>query len=328
MPRRLELAAEHEPQHAHLVRPPDEGGLGLDAIYNEDFHHCLKVALTGERDAYLSDYTGDSREWLSAVRRGFLFQGQYYPWQEGARGRPAFDLPAARFVAFLENHDQVANSLTGARLVERTSPAWWRAMSAFLLLGPWTPLLFQGQEWGSRTPFRFFADHEPTLQAAVSTGRAGFLSQFGRVRTAADAGRATDVGRSVFEHCLLDHPSRPTPARQLFRDLTALRANDGTLGQHAVAIDGVPLDDRTLLLRFFGTEPAADRLLVVNLGPDRNLLPLSEPLVAAPEHRRWALLWCSEQPEYDGHGVAASDGPARLIATGHATTVFAAEPLA
>ena len=84
------------------------------------------------------------REWLALAQSGFLFQGQYYPWQSGTRGAPALDRPSHQFIAFIENHDQVANLSSGLRVIDVTSPSWWRAMSAFLLLGPWTPLLFQG----------------------------------------------------------------------------------------------------------------------------------------------------------------------------------------
>jgi maltooligosyltrehalose trehalohydrolase len=324
-PRRVIVTAEHEPQHADLLRRPDQGGLGLDAVYNEDFHHCLKVTLTGMRDASLSDYTGESREWLALVRRGFLFQGQHYPWQKQVRGRPALDVSAPQLIAFLENHDQVANSLTGHRLIDMTSPAWWRAMSAFLLLGPWTPFVFQGQEQASRRPFHFFADHDPALQTAVETGRHDFLSQFGRVRTATADTRSGSIGRQAFEASQLTEPDHDSTAWQLYRDLLALRREDGTLGQRAAAIDGIPLGERTLLLRFFGNHQGDDRLMVVNLAPDMNLGALSDPLVAPPLEQQWSVLWCSEHLRYGGHGIPASTPPTSLMATGHATTIFRPE---
>lgn len=324
-PRGILLTAEHEPQHAALVRSAEGGGLGLDAVYNEDFHHSVKVALTGMREAYLSDYSGESREWLAAVRRGFLFQGQHYPWQKATRGRPALDIPAARLVAFMENHDQVANSLTGHRLIDQTSPKWWRAMSALLLLGPWTPFIFQGQERGTRQAFHYFADHEPSLQTAVVKGRGEFLSQFGRVRSVPADSRDRAIGREAFESSRLDMPACQPPAWHLYRDLLALRRQDGTLGQGAPIVDGIPLGDRTLLLRFFGRNAGADRLMVVNLASDLDIASLSDPLVAPPADSRWSPLWCSEDIRYGGHGVAAMGDPPVLTATGHATTIYKAE---
>ena len=178
------------------MRAPAAGGYGLDGIFNEDFHHSCRVALTGVREAYFSDYRGTSREWLAAALWGFLFQGQYYRWQQQTRGTPARDCHPAQFVCFLENHDQVANSAAGRRLIDLTAESWWRALSALLLLGPWTPLLFQGQESGTATPFCFFADHAPDLQAAVIEGRRAFLAQFtplrrrcGPLDVVVDAGR-------------------------------------------------------------------------------------------------------------------------------------------
>ncbi len=222
------LLAEHEGQRAQLMRAPEQGGYGLDGIYNEDFHHSCRVALTGVREAYLSDYRGTSREWLAAAQWGFLYQGQYYPWQGHPRGAPAFDCAAQQFVCFLENHDQVANGASGRRLIELTSEAWWRALSAMLLLGPGTPLIFQGQERGTTTPFRYFADHAPDLQQAVRSGRRTFLEQFPRfVSSHPPSTAGEDIGAAVFEACrTADTAARAPRCRRLYADLLALRRDD------------------------------------------------------------------------------------------------------
>ncbi len=114
------LVSENEPQETRLVRspdgPPQERGYGLDALWNDDFHHTARVALTGQSEAYYTDYRGTPQELLSALRWGFLYQGQRYSWQKKRRGTPALDLAAEHFVLYLENHDQVANSAHGARL--------------------------------------------------------------------------------------------------------------------------------------------------------------------------------------------------------------------
>ena len=109
---------------------------------------------------------------------GFLYQGQRYKWQKDRRGTPSHDIPPRRLVCFLENHDQVANSATGARLHELTSRGKLRALTALLLLQPQTPMLFQGQEFGARSPFLYFADHKPELAKLVRDGRLEFLAQF------------------------------------------------------------------------------------------------------------------------------------------------------
>ncbi|MEO5819796.1 MAG: malto-oligosyltrehalose trehalohydrolase [Vicinamibacteraceae bacterium] len=323
-PRSVIVVAEHEPQHARLMRPPAADGYGMDGVFNEDFHHSTRVALTGAHEAYTSDYRGTSREWLSAAQHGFLFQGQFYPWQSKTRGAPALDCPPYQFIAFIENHDQVANAAVGKRLVDIASPPAWRAMSALLLLGPWTPLLFQGQEWGAHTPFSYFSDHEPELQALVFQGRQSFLSQFTRLREAYEGASVEAIGRPAFEACRLDHgfDRLSDPVWRMYRDLTTLRRDDASLGQHSARLAGSTLDDQTLVLRFIGRVPHEDRLLIVNLGADLDLACAPDPLIAPPELFEWSVLWSSEDRAYGGVGIAGNYQPMRLVATGRATTVF------
>ena len=323
-PRSVIVVAEHEPQHARLMRPVADGGHGMDGLFNEDLHHSTRVALTGAHEAYTSDYRGTAREWLSAALYGFLFQGQYYPWQSQRRGAPALDRPLHEFIGFLENHDQVANAAVGRRLIDVTNTTAWRAMSAMLMLGPWTPLLFQGQEWGSRKPFCYFCDHSPDLQAAVFQGRQAFLSQFTRLSAAYEGATVDAVGRPAFEACRLDHGFDPQadPVWRMYRDLTTLRREDAALGQQARRLAGSTLDEQTLLLRFIGRAAHEDRLVIVNLGRDIDIASAAEPLVAPPELFEWSVLWCSEDPAYGGVGIAGNCLPAKLVATGQATTVF------
>jgi maltooligosyltrehalose trehalohydrolase len=191
------------------MRPAERGGYGLDSLWNDDFHHAAVVALTGRSEAYYSDYSGSAQEFLACAKWGFLFQGQYYPWQKGARGEPALDCRPAQFVTFIENHDQVANSARGGRLRQLTSPGRYRAMTALYLLMPGTPLLFQGQEYGSTKPFLFFADHAGQLGQDVRKGRAEFLSQFPSMADpAAQALLHDPADPDVFKRSTLDHSAR------------------------------------------------------------------------------------------------------------------------
>ncbi|HEX3343428.1 MAG TPA: malto-oligosyltrehalose trehalohydrolase, partial [Polyangiaceae bacterium] len=163
--RRTFFVGENEPQSARLARPTAEGGYGLDALWNDDLHHSAHVALTGHNEAYYSDYAGAPQELVSAIKRGFLYQGQRSSWQKKGRGSPSLDLAPHRFVAYLENHDQIANSAAGRRLHRRTSRARHRALATLVLLAPSPPMLFQGDEFAASTPFLFFADHDPELAA-------------------------------------------------------------------------------------------------------------------------------------------------------------------
>src|SRR5437660_3531156 len=182
--RSIILVAESERQEANLIRPRSEGGDDLDAVWNDDFHHSAVVALTGRREAYYTDYLGSPQEFISAAKYGYLFQGQPYVWQEAPRGTPTFGAPPEAFVAFIENHDQVSNTAAGERLRFQTSPGRYRAMTALLLLGPWTPLLFQGQEFGASTPFTFFTDTgDGPMREAIRKGRFEFLAQFPSLAT-------------------------------------------------------------------------------------------------------------------------------------------------
>ena len=130
------IVNENEPQLSGLVRPLDDGGFGLDALWNDDFHHAAMVALTGRNEAYYSDYLGRPQEFVSAVKYGYLYQGQWYSWQGKRRGQPGLDVPPAAFVLFLQNHDQIANSGRGLRAHQLTSPGRYRAMTA---LCSWPP---------------------------------------------------------------------------------------------------------------------------------------------------------------------------------------------
>ena len=316
-PRRIIVVAEHEPQHARLMRPAARGGYGLDGVFNEDLHHSWRVALTGMREAYLSDYSGTSREWLAGLR-GFLYQGQRYGWQSANRGASALDCPPWQFIAFLENHDQAANLADGRRLDVQSSPACWRALSALLLLGPWTPLLFQGQEWRSSRPFLYFCDHAEPLQEAVGRGRREFVRQFTRARD--ERLDPPGISAAAYAASILSPPDRVehTPEWRLYHDLLHLRPA-------VVAGDRPPLasapDDRVLLVRYQAAGEAW--LVVVNLGPDLELATLADPLVAPPQ-QPWQLRLCTHQPRYGGAGVASSTQPWGLMATGHATSVFRA----
>jgi maltooligosyltrehalose trehalohydrolase len=302
--RRLWLVAENEPQHARLVRPPQAGGHGLDALWNDDFHHSAIVALTGRREAYYADYRGTAQELLSAVKYGYLYQGQLNRRQEKRRGKPAFDVPRHAFVNYLQNHDQVANSARGLRLDALTSPGRYRAMTAVLLLSPGTPMLFQGQEFASSAPFLYFADHEPELGEQVRAGRREFLSQF---RTLAlpewEASLADPAARATFEACVLDHAEKDShaAASALHRDLIRLRHSDGVLTAPG-GFDGAVLGAAAWVQRYFGPG-GDDRLLVVNLGPDLHLDPAPEPLLAPSERGAWAIRWSSEAQAYGGNGT-------------------------
>src|SRR5260370_7823655 len=158
-----------------MTRPENEGGDGLDGMWNDDFHHGAIVALTGRNVGYFSDYSGKPQEFISAAKHGLLYQGQALSWRKVLRGTPAFGVPAEAFVCFIENHDQIANTGPGERPRFQVPAGRYRAITALLLLGPWTPLLFQGEEFGASSPFLFFpAFAHPSFPTPLPNCRVAF----------------------------------------------------------------------------------------------------------------------------------------------------------
>jgi len=299
------VMAETEPQDARIVRAPADGGYGLDHIWCDDFHHLAIVGATGKRDAYYTDYAGTPQEFVSAIKRGPLYQGQFYSWQHQRRGAPAWDIPRWRMVFCLENHDQVANSRDGRRLHQATSPGRYRALTALLLLAPQTPLLFQGEEFGSSAPFLYFADHPQELGELVRKGRGQFLAQFLSIAEDEPAALADPADPGTFERSRLDWSERERNETHLalHRDLIGLRRNDLVLSAATREVDGAVIGPQAFVMRFFATG-GADRLLVVNLGTDLLLEVVPEPLLAPPDPPRgWSRLWHSDELRYGGRGA-------------------------
>jgi maltooligosyltrehalose trehalohydrolase len=306
--RAILLIAENEPQEVKLIKPQSEGGDDLDGLWNDDWHHTALVALTGNREAYFTDYQGDPQEFISAAKYGYLFQGQPYVWQEAPRGYSARGIPPHAFVSFIENHDQVANTAFGERVRFLTSPGRYRAMVALLLLGPWTPLLFQGQEFGSVSAFRYFSDvGDDQLKEAIRKGRFEFLAQFPSVAAAEVQARLpVPYHPSTFEGCKLDWSDREKNQQlySLHRDLIRLRQSDPRFREWKPnGVDGAVIGRRAFVLRYFAEKAEEERLLLVNFGQQHFFSPAPEPLLAPQDNHEWQMLWTSEAPQYGGIGM-------------------------
>jgi maltooligosyltrehalose trehalohydrolase len=319
------LVAENERQQTHLVRSPAQGGYGLDALWNDDFHHSAMVALTGRNEAYYSDYQGTPQEFISALKWGYLYQGQWSTWQQQRRGTPCFGLEPSTFVTFLQNHDQIANSGRGLRCHRLSSPGRYKALTAVMLLGPGTPMLFQGQEFAASSPFFYFADFEADLARLVRQGRAASLRQFPSIAQAEmQAHLPAPEAPETFARSKLDFSERHRHAElyTFHRELLRLRREDPVFCAHRPGrLDGAVLGMEAFVLRFFGEE-GDDRLVVVNLGQDLAVDPAPEPLLAPPQDRAWAILWSSEDPRYGGGGTAPLEGTKKWHMPGHAAVVL------
>jgi malto-oligosyltrehalose trehalohydrolase len=191
-------------RHVHLVLENDHNAAhylgangdrtGYDAQWNDDLHHALHVLLTGETEGYYRDYSEQPLAQLGrCLTQGFAFQGEASLYRHGAaRGEPSAHLSPAAFIAFLQNHDQVGNRAFGERLATLVPETALRAASAILLLAPFPPLLFMGQEWNTQRPFRFFCDFHGGLAQAVTAGRRGEFAGLAQFRDAEARQRIPD----------------------------------------------------------------------------------------------------------------------------------------
>ena len=175
--RDIHLVLEHEDNCAALLRPSPDSLL-FDAQWADDTHHCLHVLLTGELEGYYEDFKDATALLARCMDHGFAFEGQIAPHLERPRGEPAGHLPTTAFVICLQNHDQIGNRALGERLTTLADPAKLRAATAFLLLAPFIPMLFMGEEWASTSPFLFFTSHNEELAKLVDEGRRAEFKSF------------------------------------------------------------------------------------------------------------------------------------------------------
>jgi len=296
------VVAENEPQNSDILRK-----YGIDAVWNDDFHHSAVVALTDHNEAYYSDYRGSPQEFVSLAKYGFLYQGQYYYWQKKPRGKPSIDFTPQRFIHYLQNHDQIANTCYGLRIHELTSPGRLRTFTALLILGPQIPLIFQGQEFGSSSPFSYFAHHnDKKLAESSKKGRERFLSQFASIKSVNGPLIPPPYYPEALTRCKLNLDERKTHENTygLHADLIAIRKSEPVFRvAERKGIDGAVLGEKIFVIRYFGVKPENDRLLIVNYGKDHELSPCPEPLMAPPVSKSWKLIWYSEDPVYGGGGI-------------------------
>ncbi len=177
--RYIHLIVENEENQAyHLRREPDGQVLRFTAQWNDDVHHVLHTAASGETSGYYVEYAGDTQKLARALAEGFAFQGEMMTYRGEPRGEPSAHLPPAAFVAFIQNHDQIGNRAFGDRLNAVASREAMRAIASIYLLAPQIPMIFMGEEWAASQPFPFFCDFEGELSNAVREGRRAEFAKF------------------------------------------------------------------------------------------------------------------------------------------------------
>ncbi len=274
--RPLTLIAESDLNDPRLVTAREAGGYGLQAQWDDDIHHQLHAALTGERQGYYTDF--GTFDGLAATLRGAFFHADTTSaFRHRRHGRPVRTdvVPGHRFLAYLQNHDQIGNRATGDRNSATLSPGLLACGAALVLCSPYTPMLFMGEEWGARTPWQFFSHFpDPDLREAVRKGRTSEFAEHGW--------GAADVpdpnAESTFTNSRLDwsEPDREPHAGLLrtHRELIALRRAHPELSDPWLDRLGVRVDEdaRTIVLE-------RGRLRVaVNLGAAEAVVGLDAPV--------------------------------------------------
>ncbi|WP_431953503.1 malto-oligosyltrehalose trehalohydrolase [Actinacidiphila sp. bgisy167] len=307
--RPLFLIAESDRNDPRTTDPREAGGLGVHAQWNDDFHHALHTALTGESQGYYADFAASPVQALAKVlRRVFFHDGTHSSFRGRAHGRPV-DLattPGHRFLAYTQTHDQIGNRATGDRLGASVPAGLLAAAAALVLTSPYTPMLFMGEEWGARTPWQFFTDHDdPELAAAITRGRRREFAEHGW--KAEDVPDPQDPATRLRSCLDWSEPSAPPHAELLawYRRLIALRHAEPELADPGLDAVHVGTGGHTLRLdrgRF---------RIAVNFSPEEALVPLHSPGRAAPRGYLEVAAWRPCPPptgtgclRLPGHAVA------------------------
>ncbi len=211
--RKVQVIAESDRNDSRIIRSREAGGYGLDAQWSDDFHHSLHTLLTPEQNGYYRDF-GKVGDLAKAYREGFVYCGQYSAYRKRRHGNSSRHLPAERFVVFAQNHDQVGNRLLGERLSQLVSFEALKLAVGIVLLSPFVPLLFMGEEYGEKAPFKYFVSHsDPELIEAVRKGRQEEFAAFdwnGQIPDPQDT--------ATFQSCKLNHDLKADGEHRALKD--------------------------------------------------------------------------------------------------------------
>lgn len=286
-----------------IVTPREEGGYGCDAVWADDFHHVVRVHVTGENEGYLGYFRGTPEELLRTMREGWLFTGQIQ--KDGIpRGTPGADIQPQHFVHCISNHDQVGNRAFGDRLHQVISPPAYRAATALLLLSPYTPMLFMGQEWGSSSPFNYFTDHEPQLGRNVTKGRRKEFEQFSAFSDPESRQKIPDPqAEETFYRSKLAWQDLTNPENvqllRLYQDLIRFRRTK--LTERRRGTWQVELVARfTIALRYYNGAGNAGVLALIQLVPAQTIIHADSPVLRPRKPVGWQFALSSNQPVYGG----------------------------
>jgi maltooligosyltrehalose trehalohydrolase len=263
--RPVHFFAESHDNDRRIVLPRSAGGLGLDGVWSDDFHHSLHVALTGERTGYYVDF-GEPARLVRAIQEGFAYQGEHSEYFAGPRGTASADLDGEHFVVCVQNHDQVGNRAQGDRLGSIVPFAAVKLAAGLMFAAPALPLLFMGEEHGETAPFQFFTSFlDPALIEAVRRGRAAEFARFAWPGTLPDPGDPATFARARLDHALARAP-RHRALHDYYRHWLELRRLHPALGARGKARTRATLEPGGAILTMTRGGPAGERLhLAANL---------------------------------------------------------------
>ncbi len=293
--RQIFLFPESAANDARLIRARELGGYGLDAQWNDDFHHALRGLLTEEKRGYYEDY-GEFHQLVKAYREGFVYSGEVSKHRRRRHGTTTRDLPAERFVVFCQNHDQVGNRMMGERLSQLVSFEALKLAAGAVLLSPFIPLLFMGEEYGEEAPFQYFISHsDPLLVEAVRSGRREEFAAFGWQAEPPDPQDETTFLRAKLNHQLRAE-GRFQALFQFYRELIRLRKELAPLARLSKEDCQVTAfeNERVLLLNRRCVDEQVASMFNFNHFPASISLPLSEG--------RWNKLLDSTDVRWQGIG--------------------------
>jgi maltooligosyltrehalose trehalohydrolase len=321
--RKLIVIAESSDNDPRYLRSAERGGYGHDAVWNDDLHHCLRVALTNERTGYYADYEGTGAELADIIEHRWKFRGTYSVSRGRRHGRPADDLRPDRFVVYSQNHDQVGNRAAGERLDAHLSGARRRLAPSVVLLGPFTPMLFMGEEYGDPAPFPFFVDHtEPELLEAVRTGR---QAEFPAAHWHADVPDPADpaTANSAVLRADLASVEPHSSLLAMYTELLRLRSQLAPITSPA-AIQRVRCQGNLVILerrlsRLSGSEIDQRVVLVINLGSEQITLPA---VMGASSGNELRCIFDSSDQRWGGPGSGVLIDADQAVIAGHTVGLF------
>ncbi|MCW2949266.1 MAG: malto-oligosyltrehalose trehalohydrolase [Thermoleophilia bacterium] len=293
------LIAESDLNDRRVIDSREAGGFGHDAQWTDDFHHALHVALTGERDGYYGDYQPGLGDLARSYATGYVYVGQYCLSRDRRHGNDPSGLPGERFVVCAQNHDQVGNRLLGDRLASSLTFGQRKLAAAAVLLAPFVPMLFMGEEYGEPAPFPYFVSHDDAdLVTAVREGRAREFAGFVR-----DGEEPPDPqAEATFESARLDWSlrARGEHAYQLAftRELLRLRRDLPSLRVLDPAAMTVGVDSDLQLLQLARAQSGEETVVVLNFG----LEPVAAHAVLGDDPA-WQRIIDASDERFGGSGV-------------------------